>query len=156
MWRNVSTWQILLHISPHDMIVLFIYHVETYLQLNICHVEKLLHMTICHMEKILHMTDFSPQAPLVVFVTNIRYDYMYWLLWARMWSPVVALYFTHLLGRSFELAWLWGLQACYYCNSSICIQNMQWKPIFIKMLWLTNDVDDIVHCVGTFDIEFEF
>ena len=52
MWRNVSTWQILLHISPHDMIFLFIYHVETYLQLNICHVETLLHMTICHMEKI--------------------------------------------------------------------------------------------------------
>ena len=57
MWRNVSTWQILLHISPHDMIFLFIYHVETYLQLNICHVETLLHMTICHMEKFLHMTD---------------------------------------------------------------------------------------------------
>ena len=58
MWRNVSTWQILLHISPHDMIFLFIYHVETYLQLNICHVEKLLHMTICHMENFLHMTIF--------------------------------------------------------------------------------------------------
>ena len=58
MWRNVSTWQILLHISPHDMIFLFIYHVETYLQLNICHVEKLLHMTICHMENFLHMTNF--------------------------------------------------------------------------------------------------
>ena len=40
------------------MIFLFIYHVETYLQLNICHVETLLHMTICHMEKFLHMTDF--------------------------------------------------------------------------------------------------
>ena len=40
------------------MIFLFIYHVETYLQLNICHVEKLLHMTICHMENFLHMTNF--------------------------------------------------------------------------------------------------
>ena len=39
------------------MIFLFIYHVETYLRLNICHVEKL-RMTICHMEKFLHMTDF--------------------------------------------------------------------------------------------------
>ena len=48
MWRNVSTRQIFL----------FIYHVETYLQLNICHVEKLLYMTICHMEKFLHMADF--------------------------------------------------------------------------------------------------
>ena len=38
------------------------------------HVEKLLHMTICHMEKILHMKDFSPQAPLVVLVTNIMYN----------------------------------------------------------------------------------
>ena len=58
MWRNVSTWQILLHISPHDMIFLFIYHAETYLQLSICHVETLLHMTICHMENFLHMTNF--------------------------------------------------------------------------------------------------
>ena len=40
------------------MIFLFIYHVETYLQLNICHVETLLHMTICHMEKFLPMTNF--------------------------------------------------------------------------------------------------
>ena len=40
------------------MIFLFIYHVETYLQLNICHVETLLHMTICHIEKFLHITDF--------------------------------------------------------------------------------------------------
>ena len=39
------------------MMFLFIYHVETYLQLNICHVEKLLHMTICHMENFLHMTN---------------------------------------------------------------------------------------------------
>ena len=42
--------------------------------LHISHVEKLLHMTICHMEKKkIHMTDFSPQAPLVVLVINIRY-----------------------------------------------------------------------------------
>ena len=40
------------------MIFIFIYHVETYLQLNICHVETLLHMTICHMEIFFHMTDF--------------------------------------------------------------------------------------------------
>ena len=73
MWRNVSTWQILLHISPHVMIFLFIYYVETFFQLTICHVVKLLHMTIGHMEKFLHMTDFSQQAPLVMLVTNIRY-----------------------------------------------------------------------------------
>ena len=56
------------------MIFLFIYYVETYLQLNICHVEKLLHMTICHMEDFLHMTNFfSTHTPVVMVVTNIRY-----------------------------------------------------------------------------------
>ena len=82
MWRNVSTWQILLHISPHDMIFLFIYHVETYLQLNICHVEKLLHMTICHMENFLHMTIF--------FSTNTVCDvcdkYQVWVYIDLPWS----------------------------------------------------------------------
>ena len=31
------------------------------------------HVTMCHVEKYLHMTDFSPQPPPVVPVTNIRY-----------------------------------------------------------------------------------
>ena len=34
---------------------------------------EILHMTDCHVEKILHMTKFSPRAPPVVPVTNIRY-----------------------------------------------------------------------------------
>ena len=34
---------------------------------------ELLHLTICHVNKFLHMTDFSPRAPPMVPVTNMRY-----------------------------------------------------------------------------------
>ena len=52
------------------LVFLFLYVIDF---LHISHVEKLLHMTICHMENFLHVTDFSPQVPLVVLLTNIRY-----------------------------------------------------------------------------------
>ena len=63
MWKHFSTCHILLHIC--------LYVIDF---LHISHMEKLLHMKICHMEKFLHMTDFSPQPPVVVLVTNIRYE----------------------------------------------------------------------------------
>jgi len=56
MWRNVSTWQMLLHNTPYDMIF-SLFTMWRHFQLTICHAVNLLHMTICHMEKILHMTD---------------------------------------------------------------------------------------------------
>ena len=89
MWRSLSCGNIsphdrFLHISPHTHILLQ-NHVESFLYvidfLHISHVEKLLHMTICRMEKFIHMTDFSPQAPLVVLVTNIRYGGRWLLSW---------------------------------------------------------------------------
>ena len=35
------------------------------------------HLIICHMDKFLHMTIFSPRAPPMLPVTNMRYAYMH-------------------------------------------------------------------------------
>ena len=51
------------------------------MHLLICRVENFLYvidfLQIFHVEKLLHMTDFSPQAQLVVLVTDIRYGAKY-------------------------------------------------------------------------------
>ena len=44
-----------------------------FFHMTICHVENYFHLTICHVDNFLHMTKFSPRAPPVVPVTNMRY-----------------------------------------------------------------------------------
>ena len=73
MWRNVSTWQILLHISPQDMIFIFIYYVKTF-----SNWQFVMRWTFSTWQSVIWKNFstwqiFSPQAPLVVLVTNMRY-----------------------------------------------------------------------------------
>ena len=104
--------------SPRDRffsIFLTIYHVETFLQLTICHMENFSTWQSVLCRNFLHMANFSPQAPPVVPVTNIRYGLeVRLLLHARPTEPAKR---WHLRCK------LWYIAICHCRVLSWCFQQ---------------------------------
>ena len=77
---------------------LHISHVENLFPHDNLSCGELLHLTICHVDKFLHMNKFSPWAPPVVPVTNMRYGLSGTLTFRSQVS-------VGSLGRSSSRAW---------------------------------------------------
>ena len=73
MWRNFSIWQICLHISPHDRFVSIFTMWKHFFNWQFVMWRISPHLSLPSGENFSTWQIFSPQAPLVVPVTNMRY-----------------------------------------------------------------------------------